>query len=113
MQAPDPGRVPSQVALVAHRMSVEADSDPKGVPWWRTHCECGWLSDWRNCQYVAEDDFLDHVGVPCLTCHGEGWVEVVVPAHDPACDGSCLSCPVPVREQESCADCGGVGRVKP
>lgn len=48
---------------------------------------------------------------PCRTCHGEGWVERVVPAHDPACDGSCLYCPVPVREQEQCDECRGTGRV--
>lgn len=46
----------------------------------------------------------------CNHCDGLGWTVVVVPAHDPRCDGTCyVGCPIPVEEQEECKACCGTG----
>jgi hypothetical protein len=41
----------------------------------------------------------------CPGCNGAGFTVETKSAHDPNCDGSCVSCPVAIYEQAQC-ECG-------
>ena len=51
----------------------------------------------------------------CNECDGKGWYEVTKSGHHPACDcgevGGYL-CPIPIQEQEQCANCFGKGYIE-
>jgi len=51
----------------------------------------------------------------CPRCKGKGWYEVTKSGHHPYCDcgevGGYL-CPIPIQEQEQCAECDGTGLIR-
>lgn len=46
----------------------------------------------------------------CPYCSGRG--VVIVPRHDPRCDGSCDCGLCPIPSQERCSECNGTGNIK-